>query len=105
LADTPHYVSDDPETVLVMIQYGLKKGWLKRCPCKDEVHYDFDETRQDEFIANAIHEGYFQLHMELGEWYYHPTSAGLELLRCQCCNDVVYTDEDLKKGAEHFCKE
>ncbi len=95
------YVSDDPTVPHVIIAVGLKCGWIREFECFDpdckiRIHHLWDYDRSDEYLKNAITDGYFRLHLELGEFYYHPTVAGLELLKCDCCKGERFTETELQ---------
>lgn len=101
----PTYITDDPHSMLVIIEYGKLKGWMKQIACRnpecsEKIHYDFDETKSLQRIAEGIADGYFKLHVELGEWYYHPTDAGLELLKCLGCKSELFSEHDLLHGVQ-----
>ncbi len=96
------YVSDDPTVPHVIIAVGNLKGWMRTFECHDpdckiKIHHAWDYEKSDEYLSEAIKEGYFKLHLELGEFYYHPTVAGLELLKCECCKGERFTETELQK--------
>lgn len=103
------YVSDDPATMQVIVAVGLKTGWMRKFECGDpdcetKIHYSWDIQRSDEHLNQAIKDGYFKLHLELGEFYYHPTVAGLELLECDCCKGERFTETELQTRGFDPCQ-
>lgn len=88
------YVTDDPYTSQVIIQFAVNRGMMQIVTKDGKTQYDFDETKVDEIIERGIREGFFKVHLELGEWYYHPTFSGLALLKCKCCGNERFEDDE-----------
>lgn len=100
------YVSDDHQTIEVIVAYCMQKGWMVHhdCPDHPEGHYEWDYESSEKYIKQGIDEGIFKLHLELGEFYYHATVAGLELLKCKSCESELFTEKELQTRGFDPCQ-
>lgn len=89
-----NYVTDDPHSLGVILQYCRDRNWVDETPVNGCEHYEFAYPA-NEILEKMIKEGYLKLHLELGEYYYHPTDEGMEILKCQCGNSL-FNDEEIR---------
>ena len=87
------YVTDDPYTTEVIIRYSMKRKFMNTEIINGKSEYNFHKD-PTEIIECGIREGFFKVHLELGEWYYHPTASGIALLKCDCCGDERFEDDE-----------
>jgi len=76
------FVTDDYLSVDVGIEIAIKFGFGSRHIDDNgkEHFHGFEQDKVDEIINFGAKKNYFKIHLELGEWYYHPTKEGLSLL-------------------------
>lgn len=76
------WFTDDPVCSDIGIQIGLNEGIFFTCddPRHEDSFHGVNQRSVNEIINIGIEEGYFKVHLELNEWYYHSTQKGLDLL-------------------------
>lgn len=74
------FVTDDRTSIDVAVEFGIKNKLMEKCYQHGGEHYHFEDADVPKMINMAIKEGLLKLHLELGEWYYHPTQKGLNFL-------------------------
>lgn len=74
------FVTDDITTIDVVKQFAIQNNMMSVCIHEGIEMFHFEDKDVPRIIAMGIDQGYLRVHLELGEWYYHPTAKGLALL-------------------------
>lgn len=74
------FVTDDIDALEVVKEFATRNNLMTTCIHEGVEIYHFEDKDVPRIIAMGIDQGYFRLHLELGEWYYHTTTKGLALL-------------------------